>query len=328
MVQRKYVPRLQILSKISSSSMHQLRHILPLYFVRSFLPFMQDSLKTFHIDPSVYPYFDLYPAPYFANNTSQGMTTTTRNTELSVVQFSLQYPIFNLCMCFKVSPICQANAQTFADPAVYPYFDIYPSLPSNPVALGETAVKTSAKFSSRLTHAELHAMVMMEKVGSTGSFGYMERGNLSDVKAVPRANFLSEASHGANLKSFGTPIRNIHGSSPSQAHRVSMAFKAGAYSMSQDQNNWSEGEQTTPEFNSSPISRSRSLRQERHDVPLPSHNSIVQGRDTVSRSNSLRGQIQVRSSSTGLPPRPAPRKRDSIVLQRIKAFDSTGEYDS
>ena len=198
------------------------------------------------------------------------------------------------------------------------------------MAPAKTAVKISAKFSSRLTHAELHAMVMMEKVGSTGSFGYMERGNLSesDVKAVPRANFLSEGSHGANLKNFGTPIRNIHGSTPSQAHRISMAFKAGAYSMLQDQSNRLEVEQTTPEFNSSPISRSRSLRQERHDVPLPSHDSVVQGRDTVSRSNSLRDQIQVRSSSIGLPPRPTPRKRDSIVLQRIKAFDSTGQYDS
>ena len=57
--------------------------------------------KAIHIDPSVYPYFNLYPAPYFANNTFQGMTTTTRNTELGVVQFSSQYPIFNLCMCFK-----------------------------------------------------------------------------------------------------------------------------------------------------------------------------------------------------------------------------------
>lgn len=222
------------------------------------------------------------------------------------------------------------------DPAVYPYFNIYPSLPSmsppsSRVAPTKSAISIPTKFSSRLTHAELHAMVMMEKVGSTGSFGHMEHGsNLSEsdiqVQAA-RANSLNDPSHSAKLRNFGAPARNIHGSSSSQTYRVSMAFKAGAYSMSQDQSSQSESQRTAPEFNSSPISRSSSLRREQPDVPLPPRSSVAQRRDTISRSNSHRDQIHTSSPSIGLPSRPAPpRKRDSIVLQRVKAYDSTGEY--
>ncbi|KJA30243.1 hypothetical protein HYPSUDRAFT_32385 [Hypholoma sublateritium FD-334 SS-4] len=273
---------------------------------------MAAAYPSFVLYQSVYPYFDLYPAPYFKDDTLEEMTTTSQNPESVVVQSSSRYPIFNLY------------------PAVYPYFDIYPSLPSSPVAPTKRADVIATRFSSRLTHAELHAMVMMEKVGSTGSFGHMEHGinpSESDIQASPHANFLYDASHDANLRNFGTPARNINRSSSSQAYRVSMAFKAGAYSMSQDRSNQSESQRTTPEFNSSSISlsRTRSLRHEQPDFPLPPHSSVAQRRDTMSRSNSLRDQIHT-GSSIGLPSRPAPpRKRDSIVLQRVKAYDSTAE---
>jgi len=61
------------------------------------------------------------------------------------------YPIFNLY------------------PAVYPYFDLYLPLPEFGIQPPFTLKKREAKSSTRLTHSELEAMVMMEGMTKFGA---------------------------------------------------------------------------------------------------------------------------------------------------------------
>lgn len=211
-----------------------------------------------------------------------------------------------------------------SDPAVYPNFDIYPYLPL------DTAAPVKAVISSRLTHAELHAMVMMEKFGTVGSFGYMERGSSSfgnETYAPSRAAFLNGKD---NFDSGSASPRTTYTTSSAsvsfhESPRVPIAFRGSAY-MSQDVRSVN-GSHRTNEVPAWQISRSRSLRLE-PDAPLPPRpTSVAQGREPT-RLTSTREQIHSRTSTIGLPPRPSPRKRDSLVLQRVKAFDSNGEYGS
>lgn len=56
------------------------------------------------------------------------------------------------------------------DPAVYPYFDFWPSVSQpqmTPLLTPNPVYQPTPKLSSRLTHSELHAVVMMEHFGSS-----------------------------------------------------------------------------------------------------------------------------------------------------------------
>lgn len=58
-------------------------------------------VKMIYLDPTVYPYFDLYPAPYFETHQTQTISTVSKKPRLVAIQAIAQYPIFNLCMLFS-----------------------------------------------------------------------------------------------------------------------------------------------------------------------------------------------------------------------------------
>jgi len=66
------------------------------------------------------------------------------------------------------------DKHVYEDPAVYPYFDLYISLPEKEIQSPSALKKKQTKSSSRLTHSELHAMVMMEIIEPARLFGQME----------------------------------------------------------------------------------------------------------------------------------------------------------
>ncbi|PPQ98555.1 hypothetical protein CVT24_004046 [Panaeolus cyanescens] len=103
-------------------------------------------------DPAVYPHFDLYPSNITAVSTP--VNAPAKETTLTTSPQAI-YPVFNLY------------------PAVYPYMDLYLPLPEPyppPKSPKCTTGNCSASATSRLTHSELHAMVMMERAGYAGGF--------------------------------------------------------------------------------------------------------------------------------------------------------------
>lgn len=167
-------------------------------------------------------------------------------------------------------------------------------------------------------------MVMMEKVGSTGSFSHMDsmgRLDESEIHISRPGSFNSEGNETDSwfdLPGHLVSARKIHASSSAQSpeiRRISMAFKSGPSSLLQG---------LTPDPNLLPARSSQS--------PRPS-----QGLRPLARSGSLQEPsvpLPPRPTSIALnrsripppiPPKPSSRKRDSLVLQRIKAYDSTGK---
>ncbi|KAF9534290.1 hypothetical protein CPB83DRAFT_326976 [Crepidotus variabilis] len=217
------------------------------------------SYPSFNLYPPVYPYFDLYPAPYFSRSaplqsSKHGATSSSR------------YPTFDLY------------------PAVYPYFDLYPAVLTeikSPPSLTSPRLRvrptsrlpvpvrgppsprpTRVKSTSRLTHSELHAMVMMEKFGS----------NLPPLTPPRRV----EARH--------TPQR----SSSDSVHGLPASPASG-------------------------IRRQASLADRRM--------SYIQNAEASSMSPVTRRPSQ-RQSVFGA------RKRDSLVLQKVRAFDTNDHVSS
>ncbi|KAG6831596.1 hypothetical protein H0H92_009069 [Tricholoma furcatifolium] len=97
---------------------------------------------TFTLYPAVYPHFDLYPA------IAVDMVATEGKDDFITTKLQSYYPTFELYT------------------AVYPYFDIYPRVDS--LQLEQVSKPRIKPY--RLTHEELHAIVMMERFRSTDSF--------------------------------------------------------------------------------------------------------------------------------------------------------------
>ncbi|KAF8913934.1 hypothetical protein CPB84DRAFT_1757948 [Gymnopilus junonius] len=271
------------------------------------------SYPSFNLYPATYPYFDIYPASY-------GVGVNENKNPLERSPFS-GYPYFNLY------------------PRVYPYLDIYPApyssrmtavsdiIPSKPGSsdpvsnlyptthshsdlhgaredVVSPAPVRKSRNSSRLTHAELHAVVMMEK---RGSFGRGDPIQALQEKAIVHDSQISsinkeEMRHHIRQSSNSGASRNGFPSSTvsiDDPRRLSLSYRQG-------------GGGLVPKVPTKPeILRSSSLREQAN------LRSFVE-RD-ASRSTSLRESSP--KSSFGLPPRPTPRRRDSIVLQRVKVFD-------
>ncbi|KAF8974532.1 hypothetical protein BDZ97DRAFT_1911708 [Flammula alnicola] len=258
----------------------------------------------FNLYPSVYPYFDIYPALNGSSTLVAG--EVSRKVEPISIRAVARYPIFNLY------------------PAVYPCFDLYLPRPEPPVF----PMKAKAKSTSRLTHAELHAMVMMERIGSTGSFRPTDGLRESRVDVNRQMSFINEEDETASCLEMPTASSSssrIPISSSSQTHEVrkpSMALQSGSSSSLQSMSQRRGPSPLHPSsgFPGREISRSTSPREQpKYGLP-PRPSSIVQGHD-LSRSSSLRDQPIPRSSHT-FPLKVAPRRRDSLVLQRAKAYDT------
>ncbi|CAA7259799.1 unnamed protein product [Cyclocybe aegerita] len=160
------------------------------------------AYPSFNLYPSVYPYLDIYPGPYFSSEASRLVVESRQSTSVSktaqhqfVFASTAQYPYFNIY------------------PAVYPNFDLYPSKLEIPVAPAPTPapavphlqINRKTKANSRLTHSELHAMVMMERISSRGSFDRADlqprlqpRRQNSSLPTLPSSN-LNDAGHSSRL---------------------------------------------------------------------------------------------------------------------------------
>ncbi|KAG6837448.1 hypothetical protein H0H93_009542 [Arthromyces matolae] len=157
------------------------------------LLFGSESQFSSHLDPSVYPYFNIYPT--IPREDSQRRPGADQHQEhghaTQILQDSTQitncgYPVFNLYPAiypyFDLYPV-QAGGVIYEEttkftavmvvtqphypafrlyPAIYPYFDLYPSI-DTPRRIEQTS-KSRQKPPHRLTHNELHAIVMMERV--------------------------------------------------------------------------------------------------------------------------------------------------------------------
>ncbi|KAF8165310.1 hypothetical protein B0H34DRAFT_855699 [Crassisporium funariophilum] len=213
----------------------------------------------FNLYPSVYPKFDLYPAPYGTIVSSESMAP---RLPVSCMP-ERRYPIFNLY------------------PAVYPYFDLYPPMPEL-ATVAPVQTTGRAKNSSRLTHSELHAMVMMENVSSQRSFGLMEhRSGLGERRRVFNLEVSEE--RGTFDGSRATRSASALPSTPSRdILRPSTSFRARSMGFL--------------------------------------HSVEEQARSSLRKPETSRERVVSRSIPTQT--KQAPRRRDSIVLQRAKAFDS------
>lgn len=117
------------------------------------------SYPFFDLYPAIYPLIEVYP-PIF-----QPAICTLRHLRKEAMVVSpcdLQVPVFS------------ANTLSIKIQAHYPAFNLYPIFPQ---------AKTPAKLKSRnrLTHAELHAMVMVEKMGIQSPMPPLISGGDSDM---------------------------------------------------------------------------------------------------------------------------------------------------
>jgi hypothetical protein len=127
--------------------------------VGDFFPFATLWLLTVDIcvDPSVYPHFDIYPSvqgdrgdrSYASNVVPETSAIQTQGCTLPAASLVLRtgsslqadligYPTLNICMyspfpefpiySFTAVPICRCSNHCNSDPAVYPYFEIYPKV--------------------------------------------------------------------------------------------------------------------------------------------------------------------------------------------------------
>jgi hypothetical protein len=81
------------------------------------------TLSSVFTDPAVYPAFDLYPA------FPEDCAPSSRQPAGVSVRLTVAYPIFNLCKA--TCPFLLLFLTSFEDSAVYPLFEIYPSLPED-----------------------------------------------------------------------------------------------------------------------------------------------------------------------------------------------------
>ncbi|KAF8076434.1 hypothetical protein FPV67DRAFT_1713683 [Lyophyllum atratum] len=287
----------------------------------------------FNLYPAVYPYFDLYPT--IAGKISDASVETA---EIIAFNAEAQYPAFDLY------------------PAVYPYFNLWPAVDQPRMAspLPQCSIGRSAQ--SRLTHSELHAMVMMERVGSTGSFGSLGSPKHLSSKPIRSHDDLHHTVFPDGL--VATPSGTLEKAYPEVSSRTT-SFSDELLARRRVSTLRPSSTRLTPPAAPSPSrlprpppSRGARLSSAFESIPaLDFEDDIsptrispnrrapssrfpqdIEPRQTsgLSRSSSLmkssshvpelNAQVS-RSSSFSTAPKSAPRRRDSIVSQRVRAFN-------
>ncbi|KDR83704.1 hypothetical protein GALMADRAFT_133125 [Galerina marginata CBS 339.88] len=265
---------------------------------RSLTPTLALAYPYFNLYPRVYPHLEIYPAPYFSK-------TSAASYSIAVYPHFYLYPtIETRSGDTHAKPTSnRTDAQyPFFDlyPAVYPYFDLYLPLPE----LFLTQPK-KAKSSSRLTHLELHAMAMMERqrpFGPGDSVPGLQETGPTVRSQLSLINEDEEISHYLQETSASNTARNIRLSSVPRSRDSQAAYKSGSAIFLPDPAN------TVHPFNSLSLRRSTNSPERE-----------------ISTSAGLR-EHQSSRASIGLPPKLGPSRRDSLVLQRVKAFDHNGEF--
>jgi hypothetical protein len=158
---------------------------------------LRNTYPFFNLYPALYPHFDLYPTPGGGNVLLQPIPPKLLRSSSNIVEPT--YPTFNLY------------------PAVYPYFDLYLPLPELEAQPPSRSNKRQGKSGCRLTHSELHVMVMTEMeineparvFGRKEGMKKFEEGHLDlDVHRYP--------GHPNSSKNYGSPslsrpLRDIFG---------------------------------------------------------------------------------------------------------------------
>ncbi|KAF4619766.1 hypothetical protein D9613_005039 [Agrocybe pediades] len=227
----------------------------------------------FNLYPGVYPHLDIYPAGALMHTSRPLESTSLVVMPRTLLQF--HYPYFNLY------------------PPVYPTVELYPPLPQ--MAIDPPERPSVKKKSTRLTHAELHAMVMMESFSAS-------LGHSSPLRDMAPSSLSTQRveDQGSRLPLYGNLSRPTLPSSPSPRFRESRQLSANLRSGSTI---------FLPRSNSpSPVNNS------------PPRRSV--NFQEIQRFSSLREQPEVRTSML---PKPGPLRRDSVVMQRARAFDSNAE---
>lgn len=227
------------------------------------------------------------------------------------------------------------------DPAVYPNFDLYLPLPEVAV---QQPMKPSKVNISRLTHLELHAMVMMEKAQakSKGSFGRLESFlDMPDIDS--KVSFIHEhedIDHYLQEKSISNVARNIRISTvPVPTRDIRRMTSAPAYKSGSAVflDSPTEKDQDQPILYEAPplnalnvqdrgTSKLSNIRERLvyQEEPSPYRKSLNIYDRNVTRSSGLR-EPQGKPPIPPKPPIVMTRRRDSLVLQRVKALDNNGE---
>ncbi|KAH9482690.1 hypothetical protein JR316_0004790 [Psilocybe cubensis] len=264
----------------------------------------------FILYPGVYPYFDIYPAPYPSLPLDHiSIPSSTAETRT----WTLPYPFFNLY------------------PAVYPNFDLYLPLPDFAI---QQPNKPSKINNSRLTHLELHAMVMMEKAQakSRGSFGRLE--TFLDIPDIDSEtpflgehedidHYFQEKSISRNIRISTVPIPNRGvrrlTSASAKSENISL-FDSPTESDQSHTNFYGTSPSNVQDRGFSKISNVRGQLGYQDESTLYRTSLNIHDR-SITRSSSLREP----QGKPPIPPKPqfsAPRRRDSLVLQRVKALDN------
>ena len=186
-----------------------------------------------------------------------------------------------MCVLSANGAVFHLILSILTDSAVYPNFDLYPPLPNAPVLQSQRMTRST----SRLTHLELHAMVMMER-----SFGPIDPKNGLRERIYQIPVTLEDEDAGILAKLPDSSFRASGTQKP-------LTVKPGTTNLVR----------TFRSFDETTLSSGISTHWE------------------VSRPSSIP------STSTifhGSPIRTTPARPDSLVLQRVKAFDNNCEYDS
>lgn len=163
------------------------------------------------------------------------------------------------------------------DPAVYPNFDLYLPLPNAPIVQSQRVTRSS----SRLTHLELHAMVMIEK-----SFG-----------PIDPTNGLREKSYQIPVTKEGEGVGTV-GKLPGSSRQTPGTRKPTLTTKS-----------------------GTDLVRTIHPLDETTFSSKISTHWEVSRPSSIHEPSNSRAFR-GSHVRTTSLKRDSLVLQRVKAFDN------
>ncbi|GLB33844.1 hypothetical protein LshimejAT787_0107280 [Lyophyllum shimeji] len=342
------------------------------------------SYPIFDLYPPVYPFLEIYPALPRTCKTPNTMgfgypvfnlyppSAASFDSPPNLVEY-VEYPTFNPypAIASKTSDADEAekaraiNVKVEARypafdlyPAVYPYFNLWPAV-DQPRMVPRPSKPSSRSKPSRLTHSELHAMVMMERIGKIGSFGFFESSSHPPSRLVKSHDDLHHAvfPDGVVVTPSGTlgsrypevdlrnmsfsdellarrslptsqpstrlppsiasgPIRHLPPPPPSHDAHLSSAFgliprhdfdddvpPTGVSTRKRAL--ISRFPQDVEPHQSPGLTRASSLKNSSSLLPEVS--------DKLGRSNSL-------SATPKLPP---PRKRDSLVSQRVRAYNSS-----
>ncbi|TFK75874.1 hypothetical protein BDN72DRAFT_785971 [Pluteus cervinus] len=297
--------------------------IYPVISQRTQRPALRSIVRypTFSLYPAVYPHFDLYPA---------GLRQSP-SPVIRVAPKSTHYPIIVLY------------------PPIYPHFDLYPGMaPARPLP----SPPTQSKPSSRFTHSELHAMVMAEK--SSG------KNSLSSVIDSPSSVTLRRQpkSHRDLHKSVfpgdmvSTPSGSVKVPTHNRVRSITGALSQRRMSVSQPPLPSSSTLRRVPPTNGgvsrlsaafndpdtktglpkSPIPVTQRLQKESTRLsmvfPQPPKTLSRSASMVLPRPNSVAGpekRVDRSFSASSVTSRPVPKKRDSLVLQRVKAFNGVNE---